>query len=80
MEYESVSTILIRSLDLTSPPVALAYVDAATGMATAKRGAPAPSSCSFWRNAEAGFFLLLPHLTMVARLARWSWDSNCLIR
>jgi uncharacterized protein (DUF169 family) len=56
MEYESVSTILIRSLDLTSPPVALAYVDAATGMATAKRGAPAPSSCSFWRNAEAGFF------------------------
>ena len=56
MDYQSVSAILIKSLDLASPPVALAFVDAATGKASAGEAAPAPSSCSFWRNAEAGLF------------------------
>ena len=65
MDYQSVSAILIKSLDLASPPVALAFVDAATGKASAGEAAPAPSSCSFWRNAEAGLFFCS------RRFSRW---------
>ena len=53
VDFAGAAAALSRDLSLDSPPVALAFIDTPPeGVATAD--APEPSSCSFWRRAEAG--------------------------
>jgi uncharacterized protein (DUF169 family) len=56
MSYDAIAVTLTEALGLDSPPIALAFVDAEAGRAISGQGKPAPSACSFWRNAETGVF------------------------
>ena len=56
MSYDAIAATLTKTLDLDSPPIALAFADAEAGRAVAGEGKRAPSACSFWRNAETGVF------------------------
>jgi uncharacterized protein (DUF169 family) len=55
MNYAQAAEDLTSKLGLTSPPVALSFVEAAPeGMQTFEQ--EVPSACSFWRKAESGVF------------------------
>ena len=56
MKCNAAAGVLIQSLDLQSPPIALAFADADAGRAFAAPAQPAPSACSFWLQAESGVF------------------------
>jgi len=56
MSYEAAAALLTESLNLDSPPIALAFADKKSAEAISVHVSSAPSACSFWRNAEKGVF------------------------
>jgi uncharacterized protein (DUF169 family) len=56
MSYDSVAATITNSLGLTSPPIALAFVDAGADRVASAQAKAAPSACSFWRDAETDVF------------------------
>lgn len=55
MNSADLASRLQADLELTHPPVAMAFVDQAPAGVAAAPG-PVPSACSFWRAAEQGTF------------------------
>lgn len=56
MNYRDAAAILTESLDLESPPIAVAFADTEQARAVSAQASAAPSTCAFWRNAENGVF------------------------
>ncbi|MGE3992800.1 DUF169 domain-containing protein [Pseudorhodoplanes sp.] len=56
MDHKAIAGMLTNSLDLASPPIALAFVESTPGNGASVDAMPAPSACSFWRRAETGIF------------------------
>lgn len=55
MDNQTVARALTEQLALDTPPVALAFCDAAP-LGVSAPGAAVPSACAFWRDAEHGVF------------------------
>jgi len=56
VHFRDAAAVLTESLDLESPPIAVAFADAEQGRAVSGKASAAPSACAFWRNAENGVF------------------------